>query len=151
MKTILPVTFLIILVCSCTFTALQAQESTGSNPKNVSPFAVQRNFDFHAQYLQAKDGGERHLSYNNAVTLKDSVLTCYLPYVAGLDFTSYNFDYNVRPLKKGKYSIAIKPAEDKNAARFVLTVSDNNDFATLQVFSANGSYLTYRGEIKQAE
>jgi hypothetical protein len=64
-----------------------------------------------------------------------------------LDFTSYKFDYSVKPRKKGGWSIQIKIRDTKGEQRFNLSVRENG-MAMLSVSSVDRESISYNGKVE---
>ncbi|MDQ2753423.1 MAG: DUF4251 domain-containing protein, partial [Bacteroidota bacterium] len=94
------------------------------------------------------------------LTLRNDTLLCNLPYFGvayvapinpsdgGLHFVSYHFDYTVYPLKRGRYTVAIKLKDRSDVQQMYLNVSKKG-YATLQVTPTSKQSISYYGTVDQ--
>lgn len=72
------------------------------------------------------------------------------PSEAGIQFTSTNFNYNLKERKKGGWDIAILPKDTKDVRQMTLNVTEGG-YGTLQVISNNKQQISYNGYIRAAK
>ena len=66
----------------------------------------------------------------------------------GLNFTSTEFQYNLKSKKKGGWDITIKPTDIKDVRQMFLSIGENG-YASLQVISNNRQTISYYGYITE--
>ena len=138
---------------------VQAQDA---NEKKRDAQAIQqlvesKEFVFRAQSVTPIRGGFRQLTSEYDLRLLGDSLVSYLPYFGraysapldprqgGLQFTSTEFDYEVKPKKKG-WDIRLKPKDVTSVQQMTLNVTTTGR-ATLQVISNNREPISFNGVI----
>jgi hypothetical protein len=120
---------------------------------------TQKSFTFIAESVMPLRATFRDLDVGYGFKINGDTLTSNLPYMGRaymadigstdgpLDFTSYKFDYSVKPRKKGGWSIQIKIRDTKGEQRFNLSVRDNG-MAMLSVSSVDRESISYNGRVE---
>ena len=150
----IPVKFLFALVIVLFSSTAFAQKL---DKETVQKAIDSEQFVFKAQTVLPMTGTSRFLTSDYEVKLLGDSLVSYLPYFGraysatygergGIDFTSTNFDYKVKPGKKGGWDVIIITKDVKNAQRFNFTISDNG-YTYLQVTSNNRQPIAFNGYI----
>lgn len=121
-----------------------------------------QHFIFEAQSVNPLRGGFRNLTSPYDVRISKDTMISYLPYFgrayiatlnpsdAGLDFTSTNFSYSVRPHKKNGWVVVIKPKDKTEIQQYLFTIYDNGS-ANLNVTSISRDAISFNGYIKNEE
>ncbi len=118
-----------------------------------------KRFEFVAQSMSPQGGRLRQLtSYYFVKIMADSVIAD-LPYVGrsysapinssdvGINFTSTEYTYEVKPRKKGGWDINIKPKDKPEVQQLQLTVYESGT-AYLQVISTNRQMISFNGDVQ---
>lgn len=116
-----------------------------------------KQFVFKAQTVLPMAGKSRFLTTDYDVKVLGDSLVSYLPYFGraynvtygdrgGIDFTSTQFDYKVKPRKKGGWDVSIETNDVKDNQRFNFSISEDG-YAYLQVISNNRQPISFNGYI----
>jgi hypothetical protein len=120
---------------------------------------TQKSYTFIAESMMPLRATFRDLDVGYGFKINGDTLTSNLPYMGRaymadigstdgpLDFTSYKFDYSVKPRKKGGWSIQIKIRDTKGEQRFNLSVRENG-MAMLSVSSVDRESISYNGKVE---
>jgi hypothetical protein len=120
---------------------------------------TQKSYTFIAESVMPLRATFRDLDVGYGFKINGDTLTSNLPYMGRaymadigstdgpLDFTSYKFDYSVKPRKKGGWSIQIKIRDTKGEQRFNLSVRENG-MAMLSVSSVDRESISYNGRVE---
>jgi hypothetical protein len=120
---------------------------------------TQKSYTFIAESMMPLRATFRDLDVGYGFKINGDTLTSNLPYMGRaymadigstdgpLDFTSYKFDYSVKPRKKGGWSIQIKIRDTKGEQRFNLSVRENG-MAMLSVSSVDRESTSYNGRVE---
>jgi hypothetical protein len=120
---------------------------------------TQKSYTFIAESMMPLRATFRDLDVGYGFKINGDTLTSNLPYMGRaymadigstdgpLDFTSYKFDYSVKPRKKGGWSIQIKIRDTKGEQRFNLSVRENG-MAMLSVSSVDRESISYNGRVE---
>ncbi len=117
-----------------------------------------KSFVFKPQSVQPVKAGTRQLNPGYTLEVRGDTLICYLPYFgrvyqattatdAGLDFTSYQFDYRVKARKKSGWDIMIKTKDQRSQRQFSFTVFENGS-TSLNVISNDRESISYQGRVE---
>lgn len=123
----------------------------------VQQLIQSKEFVFKAQSVLPMTGASRQLTYDYEVRVMGDTISSYLPYFGraysatypgpgGVDFTSTDFDYQVKKAKKDRWRITIRPNDNQDVRELDLTVYENGS-AYLQVISENRQPISYNGYI----
>jgi len=122
------------------------------------------NFSFEANYAIPQGSATRVLTSTYDLKIRKDSVTAFLPYFGvahlappigsddgGIKFTSTNFNYKQRELKKGGWEITIKPRDKditdwKDVQQMILNVSPEG-YASLLVISSNRDPISFQGDI----
>lgn len=116
-----------------------------------------KQFVFKAQTVLPMAGTSRFLTTDYDVKVLGDSLVSYLPYFGraynvtygdrgGIDFTSTQFDYKVKPRKKGGWDVSIETNDVKDNQRLNFSISEDG-YAYLQVISNNRQPISFNGYI----
>jgi Domain of unknown function (DUF4251) len=131
-----------------------AQKQKSADIKNL---IESRHFTFVAQDVTPLSGPTRILTTPYDMTVNENKIDTYLPYYGvayiapinptegGVNFTSTNFNYVPKPIKRG-WEILIKPHDVNDVRQLILEVTTSGN-ATLQVLSNNRQAISYHGYI----
>jgi len=135
--------------------ASYAQEAQGGLQEAIA----QKSYTFIAEFMMPLKATSRDLDPGYGFKISGDTLTSNLPYMgraymadigstAGpLDFTSYEFDYSIKPRKKGGWSVQIRMRDTKGEQRFSLSVRENG-LAMLSVSSVDRESISYNGRVE---
>ncbi len=96
-----------------------------------------KNYKFLAQSANPSRGGLRLLDPGYEVIISKDSLQSYLPYFgrtynaptdpsqSGIQFTSTDYEYNVKERKKGGWDVQIKPKDYKDVRTLQFSIFDN--------------------------
>ena len=159
---LVPVFFLfIVMIASSGF--LAAQESrTEFNEKesNTQAMIDAQRYVFKAQSAHPTRGRIIQLNSEYELAVLNDTIRTYLPYFGraysapmngrggGIDFTSKDFDYNLKNRRKGGWDITIKPKDVSDIREINMTVYENK-FASVRVSSNNKEPISFNGYIAQ--
>jgi hypothetical protein len=118
------------------------------------------NYVFEPQTAMPLRGQVRQLTYGYDLRVSKDTLNSYLPYFgrafvapinpsdAGLTFTSTDFDYTVKPRRKGGWDITIQTKDQRDNKRMLLRIQESG-YASLQVNSNDRQPITFNGIISE--
>ena len=147
---------LFLLTLSCIYVSY-SQVAASKSPE-IKSLIDSKRFVFEVQSTLPQGGITKQESYGFFLKVSGDSLTCYLPYYGRatmptmnpgerpLDFTSANFEYSVKEMKKGGWEILISPKDQKNVRGMSLTLFDNGS-ASLYVNSNNLDPISYHGSV----
>lgn len=141
---------------SCTVSKIAAQERVTQIAQKVDnqQYTVEANMVYPSRGSAINIMG----SYTLKVS-KDSV-EAYLPFYgraytapissdeSGIKFTSTNFKYSKRPIKKNGWEITIEPQDVRNSYQLYLTISSSGS-CSLRVSSTNRESISFSGLLKE--
>jgi Domain of unknown function (DUF4251) len=119
-------------------------------------------YTFKANIAIPTGGSSRQLSGDYDLKVSKDTIVSYLPYFGraysapigggpeGLEFTSLDFSYDEKGLKKGGWEIRIKPNDNRDIRLLLLSVSLAG-YASLQVNSNNRQPITFTGMVQESE
>lgn len=135
-----------------------AQEEKGS--AKVREWLESKNFIFKAESVIPARGRLRQLTSPYDLVVKPDTVVAFLPYFgrayvapidpseSGIKFTATDFDYTVKPGKKERWEVTIRPKEAQDVQEMYLTVF-NNGKASLRVNSVNRQTISYNGYVEE--
>lgn len=125
---------------------------------SVEKWINNRQFVFHADWIDPLRGRARFLTGGYDLTVKSDSLFSYLPYAgrsdiaplssddAGFIFNTTKFDYNVSAGKKKSWIVTMNVSGQTYLSRFYLTVYSNGT-AQLSTTSSFRDPVSFRGHI----
>ena len=146
--------------------AVSAQTSAKQAAKDAAAAALKnqiesQHFTFVAQYIQPLRGEQRYLTDDYDLRVKKDSVIAYLPYIGrvymdvplypdddGVKFSSTQFNYLLKPTKKGGWTVTINLNDVKRSSKLTLDVSSSGS-AYLQVTSNTRDQVAYLGYIKE--
>ena len=143
--------FLIIIFGG--FPALTAQEKDAAE---IQQMFDTKNFIFKAETVNPQSGRTRQLTQEYDLTISRDKIISFLPYYGraynapvssegGIKFTSTDFSYDVKKVKKG-WEITIIPKDVSDVHQMYLTAFTNGR-ATLQVTSNSRQNISFNGYV----
>jgi hypothetical protein len=155
----------ILVSIVATSSVLFAQEESGKPKENTTENLVtnlvhSKHYVFVAETVAPVSGASRSLTSYYDLTISGDTMISYLPYFGrsysapvdpsegGINFTSTDFTYEIKPKKKGGWDILIKPKNVRSAQQLSLFISDNG-YASLQVISNNRQPISFSGHIRE--
>ena len=133
-------------------------QNAGDQTEEVLTSAIEKkSYTYRVQSVTPMKGGTRQLNPGYTLTVKGDTLIANLPYFgrvyqstiggdAGFNFTSYVFDYQVKPRKKGGWIVTIKTKDLPSQRQFNLTVSKNGS-TSLSVLCSDRESISYYGAL----
>ena len=151
---LLSLLFSFVLV-SCTS---QRTVATQSSPAELIDALDNQSFQFDSRFVQPARGRSLNITGNYYLRVTPDKIVADLPYFGraysapisadgGIKFESTDFEYQVRPIKKGGREIYIKVNNSSVVREMTLTAFENGS-ADLRVSPANKQFISYRGEVK---
>jgi hypothetical protein len=154
-----PLTFsMLFLALIILGTSVSAQ--TKEEKKAATTQLVEGNrYEFVAQSMSPQGGRLRQLTSYYFVKITADTVIADLPYVGrsysapintsdvGINFTSTEFTYDVKPRKKGGWDVNIKPKDKPEVQQLQFTLYDNGS-AYLQVISTNRQTISFNGDVQ---
>jgi len=148
------------------FTCYTFGQDPKSNAQSVASGTMEtkianKSFVFKPQSVKPMKAGIRQLSAGYTLEVRGDTLICYLPYFgrvyqattatdAGLDFTSYQFDYRVKARKKSGWDIMVKTKDQGSQRQFSFTVFENGS-TSLNVISNDRESIGYQGRVEMTQ
>ena len=135
------------------FPALKAQEKDAAE---IQQMFDTRNFIFKAERVNPQSGRTRQLTQEYDLTISRDKIISFLPYYGraynapvssegGIKFTSTDFSYDVKKVKKG-WEITVIPKDVSDVHQMYLTAFTNCR-ATLQVTSNSRQNISFDGYV----
>ena len=152
MKIIIKATFFLFLAFSTG--SVQAQDKKASAKSLIDS----RRFVFKVQTISPTSGISRQSNSEYDLKISGDTLISYLPYFGraysapmpgengGYNFTSIEFEYNIKNRKKGGWEILIRPKDVRDFREFSLTISEKG-YGTLRALSNNRQPISYTGYV----
>lgn len=117
-----------------------------------------KSYTLQVQSVSPMKGGTRQLNPGYILTVKGDTLIANLPYFGrvyqaalgadgGFNFTSYEFDYQVKPGKKDGWNVSIKTKDQPSQRKFNLTITKSGS-ASLAVLSSDRESISYYGVLE---
>jgi hypothetical protein len=132
-----------------------AQSVNGQSTDALQSAIEHKTYTYRVQSVSPMKGGTRQLNPGYTLTVKGDTLVANLPYFGrvyqssigadgGFNFTSYTFDYEIKPRKKGGWNVSIKTKDLPSQRQFNLTVSKNGS-TSLTVLCSDRESISYYG------
>lgn len=118
------------------------------------------NYVFEAQSAMPLRGQVRQLTFGYDLRVSKDTLASYLPYFgrayvapinlseSGLSFTSTDYNYAVKPRRKGGWDVTIQTNDQKDNKRMLLRIQESG-YASLQVTSNDRQPISFNGIITE--
>lgn len=117
-----------------------------------------KSYTYRVQSVTPMKGGMRQLNPGYTLIIKGDTLVANLPYFGrvyqaaygadgGFNFTSNQFDYQIKTRKKGGWDVSIKTKDQPSQRKFNLTVSKNGS-TSLTVLCSDRESISYYGVIE---
>jgi len=114
-----------------------------------------KSYTYRVQSTTPMKGGTRQLNSDYTLIVKGDTLVANLPYFGrvyqssigadgGFNFTSYKFDYEIKPRKKGGWNVSIKTKDLSSQRQFNLTVSKSGS-TSMTVLCSDRESINYYG------
>jgi len=149
--------FQLLIIINLLAITSYAQDKTDS--KSLILTAIEKKqFTFLAQSVTPMKVGTRQLTPGYTLRISGDTLTCNLPYFGrvyqpslsttdgGLNFTSYQFDYQTKVRKKGGWDIRIKTKDLTSQRQFFITVQENGN-VNVSVTCNDRESISYYGSL----
>ncbi len=154
------VVFIILILLS--IRPAQAQDTALHHKSNtIKQKITNKDFTFVATYVISMRSFSRSIASSHYdLSVHGDSLVAYLPFFgvsytaptdpsqSPFDFTLTHFSYIIKPRKKGGWDISIKPKDQTNVQKFLLTAYDNGS-ASLNITSTNRDPISYNGYIEE--
>lgn len=149
-KVLLLLSFIVVV------TVIHAQDST----KTIRTILDGKHYSFEPSSMTPMRGSTRQLNGGFSLDVRGDTLRVYLPYIgraysapygssdAGYDFTSTNYEYNIKEGKKKSYEVTMKIKDKFAGTTFYFTIFDNGS-ATLRANSSDKQDISYNGYINE--
>ncbi len=123
------------------------------------PSAIEhKSYTYRVQSVTPMKGGTRQLNPGYTLIVKGDTLIANLPYFGrvyqapigtdgGFNFSSYEFEYQVKPRKKGGWNVSIKTKDQPSQRQFNLTVTKSGS-TTLTVLCSDRESISYYGVLE---
>jgi hypothetical protein len=148
---------LVFLFCLGLFSFAQAQQT---DSEKLQGAVDTKTFVFEARQATGMRGRTVQLSPSYLLIVSPEKVTGDLPFYGrsyqatpgstegGLKFEFSEFDYTVKPRKKGGWDITIEPTENSDIRSLYLTIQKTGN-ASLRIISDNKEGMSYSGIIKE--
>ena len=145
----------LLLLVGLSSLVVRAQDGAG----DLKDAIEQKSYKFMAEYMMPLKAASRDVDVGYGFEINGDTLTSHLPYmgraytadigstVGPLDFTSGEFDYTIKPRKKGGWSVQIRIKDTKGQQRFSLSVRENGS-AMLNVSSVDRESISFNGRVE---
>lgn len=141
-----------------------AQRTSKKSAKiaQVREWVSSDRYVFKARSAQSMSGYTRQLTSEYTLAVTPDTIVAYLPYFGraysapidpskgGIKFTSTRFDYQVDSLKRGGWSVKIRPSDTRDIQQMNLRISSEG-YATLNVTAQQRQPITFSGVIVEKE
>ncbi len=146
---------LLVMLFSIVVLVSSAQDKSDQTTETLQAAIGQKSYTYLVQSVTPMKGGARQLNPGYILTIKGDTLIANLPYFgrvyqsavnadAGFNFTSYTFDYQVKPRKKGGWNVSIKTKDQPSQRQFNLTISKSGS-TSLTVLCSDRESISYYG------
>jgi len=156
--------FLLAMAAVCINTSIaqnSGKEKTDNKAAAIKNLIDSQNFVFKATMVVPLGGRSRQLTSDYDLKVSKEAVVSYLPYfgraysatpgaTGGVEFTSKDFQYNIKENKKGGWDITIKPKDTHDVRELFLTVFKNGT-ANLMVTSNNRQNISYYGYVSESK
>lgn len=145
-----------LLICFSISACVSFAQDTNTQITDPLQSAIeQKKYTYQVQSVTPMKGGTRTLNPGYTLTIKGDTLVANLPYFGrvyqaaygadgGFNFTSYQFDYQIKTRKKGGWDVSIKTKDQPSERKFNLTVSKNGS-TSLTVLCSDRESISYYG------
>ena len=135
---------------------IHAQDST----KTIRKILEEKRYSFEPTSMTPMRGSTRQITGGFSLDVQGDTLRVYLPYIgraysapygssdAGYDFTSTNYEYEIKEGKKKSYNVTMKVKDRSASTTFYFTIYDNGS-ASLRANSSDKQDIAYNGYIKE--
>jgi hypothetical protein len=152
---------LMLLLVACSFQVLaqnSAKEKNEVVSQSIKTAIENGKFVFKAQSATPAKGGIIQLTSEYAVSISPEEIQSDLPYFGrsfsggysssdgGITFNSKDFDYQLKPTKKGGWDVTIKPADAGEVVKLFFSITSSG-YATLRVTSTGRDSISFNGVI----
>ncbi|HEX4850328.1 MAG TPA: DUF4251 domain-containing protein [Puia sp.] len=136
------------------------QEKENAKIEALKKTVESKHYVFTANSATPQSGRTRQLTSTYDLKVMGDTLIADLPYYGrsyqasigetdgGLNFSTTQFEYNIKDGSKGGWDISIAPKDNKYANTMMLSIS-NSGYATLQITSNIRQMISYRGTITE--
>jgi len=151
-------TTLFILMGAVIF--LQVAFAQEEKEARIKSLVESGNYVFEVQSAMPLRGQVRQLTYGYDLKVSKDTLASYLPYFgrayvapinpsdAGLSFTSTEFEYRVKPKRKGGWDVFMQTKDQRDNKRMMLSIQESG-YASLQVTSNDRQPISFNGIITE--
>lgn len=148
---------ILVMLCLSLAIGVQAQQT---DPEKIQAAVDTETFVFEARQATGMRGRMIQLDLGYTLNVSPEKVTGDLPFFGrsyqatpgsaegGLDFEFVQFDFLVKPRKKGGWDITIEPSESSDVRALYLTVQKNGS-TSLRVISNSKESMSYTGFIKE--
>ncbi|MCU7550326.1 DUF4251 domain-containing protein [Chitinophagaceae bacterium LB-8] len=156
LKNFLQTTLLLVIGTATCLHIASAQET--EKETKIKNLIGSGNYVFEAQSALPSRGQVRQLTYGYEIRVSKDTLISYLPYFGrayvapvdpsegGYNFTSTDFEYNVKEGKKGGWDVSIQTKDQRDNKKMALKIQESG-YASLQVTSNDRQPISYNGII----
>jgi hypothetical protein len=149
-----------IATFTCGSTLAYSQEKSSKDQQKAQQVQEKldsKDFTIDVNYMIPMRGGSQNLSSPYSLTIKDSTVKSYLPYVGqatnipygggdGLHFEDEIKEYKDNGFQKDRRTIQFKVEHEGDVLEYKITVFDNGQ-ADIFVNSVNRDSISFRGEL----
>lgn len=132
-----------------------AQDTSDQTTVTLQSAIEHKSYTYLVQSVTPMKGGTRQLNPGYTLSIKGDTLVANLPYFGrvyqssigadgGFNFTSHEFDYQIKPRKKGGWNVSIKTKDLTSQRQFNLTVSKSGS-TSLTVLCSDRESISYYG------
>lgn len=151
-------TLLILLATVPFLQAAYAQETIKET--GIKNLIESGNYVFEAQSALPLRGQVRQLTFGYDLRVSKDTLASYLPYFgrayvapinpseSGLSFTSTEYNYSVKPRRKGGWDVTIQTKDQRDNKRMLLRIQESG-YASLQVTSSDRQPISFNGIVTE--
>lgn len=148
---------LVILFGTVTFLQVTFAQET-EKETGIKNLIESGRYVFEAQSAMPLRGQVRQLTFGYDLRVSKDTLASYLPYFgrayvapinpseSGLSFKSTDYNYSVKPRRKGGWDVTIQTNDQRDNKRMLLRIQESG-YASLQVTSNNRQPISFNGII----
>jgi len=125
--------------------------------RQVTDAIMNRDFTVSIMWMKPLYGQPRQVSYGYELTVQDTTVVSYLPYMGevyhvpygggkGLNFTGVTHDYTVQQVSDNMARILFTVTNDEDTYQYQVEVFSNGK-ATIDVFARERNSISYDGEL----
>ncbi|HTS45448.1 MAG TPA: DUF4251 domain-containing protein [Puia sp.] len=134
------------------------QEIENARIDALKKIIEEKHYVFSARSATPFSGSTKQLTYPYELRVKKDTVDADLPYYGraytadiastqgGINFTTSNFEYNMKDDGKGGWDVIITPKQIRDVQKMILYISTAG-YATLQVTSNTRQMITFNGQI----